>query len=288
MKFTTYRFKLPQLYFSMSIILTTLFVGAKDSIEWYYQNYTYLRNGMPSDVDPEAVEQIVNMTSGYNIFMSGIGLGNSGAYPIFLFLIIGFIFSCRFSKELNSGNAINEIVRIGYHKYHIHIALDNIINTFLFVFITLLIFLITCIVFFSPTLPKPGYGMEIYSATYLFYTIPFLYCVIQILNQAFFCSLISLISMASAYFTNYVIVSKIMPLTTYLFLTVISQLFYKFTHISFWSFLFPDMIFTPFKVYGNTGLGFVAEKLLSYLFFILFAVLSQLLLYKKFKTNYLK
>lgn len=41
-------------------------MGAKEIIEWYYQNWSYLHVNMPSDINIEAVENIVSSMSGYN------------------------------------------------------------------------------------------------------------------------------------------------------------------------------------------------------------------------------
>ena len=41
-------------------------MGAKEIIEWYYQNWSYLHVNIPSDINIEAVENIVSSMSGYN------------------------------------------------------------------------------------------------------------------------------------------------------------------------------------------------------------------------------
>lgn len=51
---------------SAILLLATLFLGAKEIIEWYYQNWSYLHVNIPSDINIEAVENIVSSMSGYN------------------------------------------------------------------------------------------------------------------------------------------------------------------------------------------------------------------------------
>ena len=60
---------LPKLYISAILLLATLFWGAKGIIEWYYQNWSYLYKNIPSDINIEAVENIVSSMCCY-IFIS--------------------------------------------------------------------------------------------------------------------------------------------------------------------------------------------------------------------------
>lgn len=70
--------KRPLLYISIVLILVALFLGAKDSIDWYNQNVAYLSGNVASDVNIELVQKIVDSFNGYDVFINGIGYGNSG------------------------------------------------------------------------------------------------------------------------------------------------------------------------------------------------------------------
>ena len=288
MKLLNRMLRSPRLYISAILLLGTLFLGAKEIIEWYYQNWAYLHGNIPSDVNIEAVENIVNSMSGYNVFMNGIGMGGTGYYSLMAMLITGFLFTNEFVQGLNTGYAINEISRIGYKKYHLKTVILNFANSFLFYTCILLIFLIISVSIFSPTLPVEGRSPNMLSITTLFYRVPAIYCVIQILNQALFVSLFSTICMGIAVWSTNTFVTKITPLIFYLALTVITQLAYGITDIALFSLAFPDNIFMPFTMEGHTGLGFFLEKVVSYILFILLAILSQTMLYKRYSKSYLK
>lgn len=277
-----------KIYLSFVFVLVSLFIGAKDIIEWFIQNYTYLNGEIPADVNILAVQKTIDLFSGYDVFMNGIGLGNSGVYPILMFVIVGFIFSYRYTLNINTGSGCNEIIRTNYKKYHYHSILENFIGTFTFVFSVLMLFLIICLLVFSNTPPTDGHSTSLYVTTNLYYTTPFLYCLIQILNQSFFVSLFSVICMGISLLTTNCFVAKITPITLYLVLTILSQILFNLTKISLFAFIFPDMIFVPFITDAHTCLGFLGEKITTYFVFLALAFLVHWALYKKYNTNYLK
>lgn len=280
--------KKPLFYISFFLILIALFIGGKDQIEWYQQNLAYLSGNIPIDVNITSVQKVVDLFSGYDVFMNGIGYGNSGFYPVLVMLVIGFLFTCDYSQRLADGSGITEITRIGYKKYHQKKVFQNFMTTFGFVTIALMVFLMLCVCIFSGTLPTEGYSSARTTMTDLYYNMPFLYCVIQILNQAFFLALFSLLCMGTVCFYVNTFINRMAPLIIYLFLTVVSQLLHKFLGISWFVLFFPDLIFVPFNVEGGTALGFVGEKIIAYLLLILGVIFLQLYMYKKFETNYLK
>ena len=274
-----------KIYFSFFLILVSLFIGAKDIIEWFLQNYMYINGEMPTDVNSLAVQKVIDLFSGYDVFMNGIGLGNSGAYPILIFVMIGFIFSYRYSQNINTGSGCNEIIRTNYKRYHCNAVFENFIGTFTFVFLVLTIFLLICLLVFSSTPPTEGHSTSLYAATNLYYENPFLYCLVQILNQSFFLGLFSVICMGVAILTTNSFIAKITPIILYLSLTILSQILFNLTHISWFSFIFPDMVFVPFVTCAHTGFGFVGEKIATYFVFFTLAVIVHFRLYKKYNTN---
>lgn len=280
--------KNPLLYISMILILVALFLGAKDLIEWYNQNLAYLNGSIPNDVNISAVQDTVELFSGYDVFMNGIGFGNSGFYPILIMIVIGFLFTSDFSQRLSDGSGINEIIRLGYGKYHYRAVVRNFISTFAFVFVVLTIFLIICVGVFSGTPPTEGHSSPILTASNLYYDAPMLYCLLQIINQAFFLALFSLLCMGTVGIYANTFVNRISPLIIYLFLTVASQMMHQFLGISLFVLLFPDLIFVPFNVDGNTPLGFVGEKIAAYILLIAAVAVVQYLVYKKYHKSYLK
>lgn len=280
--------KKPLLYISLLIVLVSLFIGAKDRIEWYYQNLSYLSSNIPSDVNITAAQKIVDLFSGYDVFINGIGFGNSGFYPILIMLIIGFLFTGNYAQRLSDGSGINEITRIGYKKYYRNEVLQNFIATFCFVVCTLMIFLLICICLYSGTPPTKGYGSAITTVTDLYYNMPLLYCVLQIINQALFLGLFSLLCMGTVSLYTNTFINRISPLIVYLFLTVASQLLYQFSGISWFVLLFPDLIFVPFNVDGGTAMGFVGEKIGAYLLLMSAIIVVHCYMHKKHRANYLK
>ncbi len=288
MKYIIKQIGISKIIFSFLIVQFALFMGAKDRIDWYFQNLSYLQGDTPTDISISAVQEIVNTFSGYDVFMNGIGMGNSGYYPILIFLSVGFLFSYKFSLELNNGSSINIITRIGYKKYYLNKMKITFASSFLFVFIILFSFLWICIIFFSPNHPIEGRSTALLNFTSMYYQHPFIYTFFQIINQSFFIAVFSLLSMCITLFTPIVIVAKVIPLTIYLFLTVTTQLLFNITSFSGFSLLFPDIIFTPFNVEGHTMLGFIGEKIISYVLFIFLTLFCQILMYRKYKINYLK
>lgn len=280
--------KRPLLYISAAIILLALFWGAKDKIDWYNQNLSYLQSDLPSDVNTDAVQRIVDLFSGYDVFINGIGFGNSGFYPVLVMLCVGFLFTGNFAKRLSDGSGITEIVRIGYKRYYKKEVIKNFISSFLFVAIILSCFLILCLCLYSGKLPTKGYASSITTATDLFYRFPLLYCIIQILNQACFLGLFSVMAMSTASFYTNTFVNRVSPLILYLFLTVVAQLLYNFTKIPWFILMFPDLIFVPFNIEGGTLLGFVGEKICAYLILLAVTACFQLYAYRKYRCNYLK
>ena len=126
------------------------------------------------------------------------------------------------------------------------------------------------------------------SSLILYYKKPALYCFLQIINQSFFLSLFSLLNMSIATVYTSTFVNRISPLIMYLFLTVSAQMLYKFLGISLFVLIFPDLIFMPFNVDGQTILGFTGEKIVSYSILIIAVIIAQYFLYRKYSKNYLK
>lgn len=280
--------KKPLFCISFVVILIALFLGAKDSIDWYNQNLTYLSGNAAADVNLTMVQKIVELFNGYDVFINGIGYGNSGFYPILIMLVVGFLFTGDYAQRLSDGSGITEITRIGYKKYHFKEVAKNFISTFLFVVIVLFVFLGICLCVYSGTPPTKGFSPELIAVTDLYYSHPFLYCVIQIVNQGVFLGLFSLLCMGTIIFYTNTFVNRISPLVIYLFLTVASQMLYQFMMIPFFVLLFPDLIFVPFNVEGGTILGFVGEKLCAYLLLFISVIGVHLFMYKKYRANYLK
>ena len=280
--------KKPLTYISIVIILIALFLGAKDSIDWYNQNLAYLSGNSASDVNLALVRKIVDSFSGYDVFINGIGYGNSGFYPILIMLIIGFLFTGNFAQRLSDGSGITEITRIGYKKYHLKEIAKNFVATFSFVVIVLSVFLGICLCLYSCTVPTKGYSPELMSVTDWYYSNPLLYCFVQIINQGLFLGLFSLLCMGTATFYANTFVNRISVLILYLFLTVISQMLFQFMRIPFFVLIFPDLIFVPFNVEGGTVLGFLGEKICAYALLIVSVICVQFCMYKKYRSNYLK
>ena len=280
--------KKPLIYISLLVIIVALFLGAKDQIVWYYQNLEYLSSNAPSDVNISAVQRTVDLFSGYDVFINGIGFGNSGFYPILIMLVVGFLFTGNYAQRLSDGFGIAEITRIGYSKYHQKETLHNFVATFSFVTITLLVFLVMCISLYPATPPTKGHSSPIITITDLYYNMPFLYCIVQILNQALFLALFSLLCMGTVSMYSNTFLNRISPLVAYLFLTVSSQLLYQFLGISWFVLIFPDLIFMPFNVEGGTRMGFVGEKICAYLLLVLAVAAMHCYIYRKYRANYLK
>ncbi len=276
------------IYVSFLVIIFALFLGAKDRIDWYYQNLEYLSSNIPSDVNISAVQRTVDLFSGYDVFINGIGFGNSGFYPILIMLVIGFLFTGNYAQRLSDGSGITEITRIGYSKYHLKETCHNFVATFSYVTITLLAFLILCISLYSATPPTKGHSSPITTITDLYYNMPFLYCIVQILNQALFLALFSLLCMGTVSMYSNTFINRISPLIAYLFLTVVSQLLHQFLGFSWFVLIFPDLIFVPFNVEGGTNLGFIGEKICAYLLLVLAIAAVHYYMYKKYHANYLK
>ena len=285
LKIYTYSAKI---YLSFVLVLISLFIGAKDIIEWFIQNYMYLNGEIPTDVNILAVQKTINLFSGYDVFMNGIGLGNSGVYPVLVFVMVGFIFSYRYTLNINTGSGCNEIIRTNYKKYHYYSILENFIGTFTFIFSILMTFLLICLLVFSNTPPTDGHSTSLYVVTDLYFKNPFLYCLLQILNQSFFVGLFSVICMSISLLTTNCFIAKITPITLYLGLTILSQILFNLTKISLFAFIFPDMIFVPFITNAHTCLGFLGEKIATYFTFLVFAFILHWALYKKNNANYLK
>ena len=281
-------FKKPLLYISLLIVLVSLFIGAKDRIDWYYQNLSYLSSNIPSDVNIAAARRVVDLFSGYDVFINGIGFANSGFYPILIMLVVGFLFTGKFSQSLSDGSGITEITRIGYKEYHQKEALQNFIATFVFVACTLILFLVICICLYSGTPPTKGHSSAITTITDLYYNTPLLYCLLQIINQALFLALFSLLCMGTVIIYTNTFINRISPLIVYLFLTITSQILYQFTGIHWFVFFFPDIIFVPFNVEGGTVIGFVGEKICAYLLLTASIIVVHCFMYKKYRNNYLK
>lgn len=280
--------KKPLLYISIVIILIALFLGAKDSIDWYNQNLAYLSGNVASDINLGLVRKIVNSFSGFDVFINGIGYGNSGFYPVLIMLVIGFLFTGNFAHRLSDGTGITEITRIGYKKYHLKEITKNFTATFLFVAIVLLMFLGISLLCYSCAMPTKGYGPALIAVTDMYYSNPLLYCMVQIVNQGVFLGLFSLLCMGTANIYTNTFVNRISMLIVYLFLTVASQMLFQFIGIPFFVLIFPDLIFTPFNIDGGTVLGFIGEKLCAYALLAVSVICVQLCMYKKYRSNYLK
>ena len=279
-----YYIKKPLVYIFLFFVLASLFLGAKDQIEWYYQNLLYLYRDVPSDVNIIAVKKIIDLFSGYDVFMSGIGSVTSGFYPIFIMLVIGFLFTGNYAQRLSEGSGILEIIRIGYKKYYLKEIMRNFMATFCFVVLALSIFLLLCICLYSGNPPNK----ETIIVTDLYYSMPMLYCALQIINQALFLALFSSLCMCTASMYTNTFINRLSPLIIYLFLTVVSQLLYKIFRIPWFVLIFPDLIFVPFNVEGATGVGFIGEKICAYLLLFLSIVVVHCYMYKKYRINYLK
>lgn len=280
--------KNPLLYVSVIIILIALFLGAKDSTDWYNQNLAYLSEKTASDVNLDLVQRTINLFNGYDVFINGVGYGNSGFYPILIMLVIGFLFTGNFAHRLSDGSGITEITRIGYRKYHSKEIAKNFIGTFIFTVMVLLIFLGICLWRYSCVMPTKGYSPELMAVTNMYYSHPLLYCLIQIINQGVFLGLLSLLCMGTVCLNVNTFVNRISMLVVYLFLTVVSQMLFRFIGIPFFVLIFPDLIFVPFNIDGGTVLGFIGEKVCAYLLLVVLVICVQLCMYKKYRSNYLR
>lgn len=280
--------KNPLLYISLIVVLVALFLGAQDSINWYYQNLKYLSGNVPSDVNLSAVQRSVDLFSGYDVFVNGIGFGNYGFYSILVMLVVGFLFTGSYAQRLSDGSGIAEILRIGYSKYHRKEVLHNFVATFAFATVALFVFLVMCISLFTSTSPTKGFSSPIITATDLYYDMPLLYCIAQILNQSLFLAMFSLLCMGTVSLYSNTFINRMSPLIVYLFLTVASQLLYRFLGISWFVLILPDLIFVPFNVEGGTKAGFIGEKICAYILLVTAIAAVHCYMYRKYRANYLK
>lgn len=280
--------KNPWIYISAAILIIALFFGAREGIEWYRQNLNWLSGECPPDVNITAVQEIVDHFNGYEVFMDGIGEGTSIFYKSLAMLVVGFLFTGSYAQRLADGSGLTEITRTGYRRYYAREVLKNFLSTFIFITVVLMIFLLMCILAFSAKTPFRGEHLVLFSPVRaLYYEVPFLYCTIQILNQALFLSLFSLLCMGTAAFCKKDFVNRISPLILYIFLLVVSDLLFQFLNISWFSLLYPDIIFVTYRTSGGTALGFIGEKVCAYLLLALAIVCVHSVMYRKYRKNYL-
>lgn len=276
-------------HISIFILVVALFLGAWDKMEWFFLNLKYTRGSVPADVNVNALKNIVDSFTGYDVFMNGIGLGNSGYYSMLSTLSIGFLFSRTYCQELNSGSSISIITRKSYSFYYIRKIVSTFFGTFVYICISCLLFLFICLTFFTSSPPMEGYATTVSSSfSSLYYNHPFIFCVLHIINQAVFLSLLSVLGMGLVFFTTSSIIISISPLIIYLGSTIGSQLLFKITGFSWFVFIFPDLMFKPFLNESLTGLNHILEIFLSYLILFAFTVSVQVSLFNKHQKNYIK
>lgn len=275
--------------FAIIILIILMFIGAYDRIQWFNINENLLKSvDIPEDINILSVQNLVDNKSGYDIFINGIGKGLIPIVIILAPLIVGYLFSQKFTYDLNTGFGNIIITRKNFKNYFLTITIKTFVKSFIVIFCSEIIFLILCLLMFGSAIPNIDYSRVEDAIKDLYYNIPLLYCFIHICKQAVYISILSIIGMSISIFTRNRFIVSLSPFCIYLLLNIICPILDMSLNLPILKLIYPDYLIMPFI----TGTYLLENKILnvvaSYLIYIIIMLILLCGLYKKYNNNYLK
>lgn len=271
------------------LLIILMFISAYDRIHYINSGIQILNDSNPTeDVNIEAVRATVSNYTGYDTFINGIGKGLIPIATIICPLILGYLFAGRFAYELKTGYGNMVITRQKFKQYFINIVKKTFMKSFLVVFFAETIFLIMCLLIFGWKTPVELHTQVFDSISWMFYKIPFLYCLIHVFKQSLYMSIITIIGMTSTIFTRNKFIIALSPFIVYLLINIVCPILDMIIDASALKMIYPDYLILSFM----TGTYFmdnpIIHNICGFAIYIIIAVVLLVIMYKKYNKNYLR
>lgn len=269
---------------SFFILIVFMFLGSMDRIKWIYYNINILKSSqIPEDININAVESIVDAKNGYDIFLNGIGLGNVPFIIIIAPLLVGYLFSERFAYFLATGFGNMCIVRENFKRYFLNDIKLVLFKTFNLILFSESTFLLLCVIFFSANNPIEGYSNINGIFKMIYYEHPLIYCMLQIVNQSLFITILGIFGYSLTAFIQNRIIISLSPFIIYMITTILCQISDSTIGYNLCRIVYPDFILFPFLYENN-----VVQILSGYLVYFFIIIVLLKVMYKKFDKNYIR
>lgn len=274
---------------SIILLIILLFASAYDRIDYICSNMQLLKtNNIPEDINIDAVKNTLDNYTGYDTFINGIGKGLIPIAIIICPIVLGYLFSGRFAYDLKTGFGNFIISRQKFKTYFIKVILKTFTYSFMVVFLAELFFLIICLAIWGNKTPTELYSQVVDSIKWMYYKIPFLYCIIHIIKQSLYMAILTTIGMNFALFTRNKFIIALSPFIIYLLINIICPILDMNFDVSFLKLIYPDYLIMSFMTGTYLFNNPLIHTIGGFTIYALTCVILLLCTYKKYNKNYLR
>ena len=271
------------------ILLILMFLGSYDRINYIMESKQMLNsNNIPEDVNKNAIEKNIDNYTGYDTFINGIGKGIIPFVIILSPLVVGYMFAGDFAYDIETGFGNFVIIRKKFNKYFKQKVLITFIKAFLLIFVSEIIFLIICLYIFGNKTPNELYSPVLDALSWMYYKIPFLYCLIYISKQSLYMAILTIIGMSFTIFTRNSFIIKLSPFIIFLLVNIICPVLDMMFNVPILKTIYPDYLILSFMNGSYFMNNNIIHNIIGFSIYIIVACIFIICMYKKYNENYLR